>query len=73
VQLVDHLLGWDADGAHEERSLALDDDVREFRQLTVRVVVLSTDELGGTNGTRSKTKKKKYIRLARIPADLREQ
>ena len=45
VQLVDHLFGRYANGSHEQGRLALDDDVRQLRELPFRVIIL-TDTLG---------------------------
>ncbi len=42
VELVDHLLWRDTDGADEECGLVSDDDVHEFRQLSIRVIILLT-------------------------------
>lgn len=40
VKLVDHPLRGNTDSANKDSSLVPDDDFREFRQLTTRVVVL---------------------------------
>ena len=39
VQLIDNLLGWDADGGDEETGAGLDDNVGEFAELALGVVV----------------------------------
>jgi hypothetical protein len=40
VQALDNLLGWNADGADEERGLFLNDDVNELVQLALLVVIV---------------------------------
>ena len=40
VQLVDDFLRRDTDGAYEQLGAALDDDIRQLGELSVRVVIL---------------------------------
>lgn len=45
VQLVDDLLWWDADGGDEELSAGVDDDVDQFAELALGVVVAASTTL----------------------------
>jgi hypothetical protein len=40
VQLVDHVLRWDADCTNEKGNLFFDHDVREFGQMAFGIIVL---------------------------------